>query len=163
MEGCIGGGIGRIHFEIVRGRGKTEGIHKMIVVGRGVISREKKGSASWSQLLIVSKVIASWLWLVSLLGEGAMGIYTVSPILKGDNVGLQDIYVTHYDIMFVVIKDVSDGLWDAGLFLLQGTCAFWVEATTSMVTASLDISILGVVSGRQYKGSKMLRNYPSTR
>ena len=56
------------------------------------------------------------------------------------------------------IKDVTENLYDAGLCLLEGTCAFVVEATTSLVTESLDISILGVESVRYSKGSKMLRN-----
>ena len=113
--------------------------------------------------MIIIKAIEYWLWLVSILGEGAVGVYIDYPILRYYTVGFQYMEITHYFSMFGVIKDVSDGLWDIGLFLLQGTCAFLVEATTSMVTASLDISILVVVSGRQYKGSKMLRNYPSTR
>ena len=60
--------------------------------------------------------------------------------------------------MFGVIKDVTDNLYDAGLCLIQGTCACVVEATTCLVTESLDISILGVESVRYSKGSKMLHN-----
>ena len=137
MEGCIGGGIGRIHFEIVRGRGKTEGIHKMIVVGRGVLSREKKGSESWSLIWIAREGIEYRSWLVSLLGERAMGIYITSPILRINSFGLQNMDITHYDSMFGVMKNVLDGLWNAGLCLLKVICAFVLEATTRLVTASL--------------------------
>ena len=59
--------------------------------------------------LFVSKGIASWLWLVSLLGAGARGVYIVSPILRNDYVGLQDMKITHYASMFGLIKDVSNG------------------------------------------------------
>ena len=71
-----------------------------------------------------------------------------SPILRGDTIGLKDMDITHYDSIFGVMKDESDGLWDSGLCLLQGTCEFVVESTTHLVTASLEISILGVASGR---------------
>ena len=61
------------------------------------------------------------------------------------------------------MKDVSNSLWNARLCLLQGTCAFVVDATTRLFTASLDVSILIVVSDRHSKGSKMLLNFPLTR
>ena len=114
-------------------------------------------------MFIFSKGIASWLCLLFLLGKGALRVYIASPILWGDSVGLQDMDITHYDSMFGVMKDVSNGLWDAGLCLLQGNCAFLVEATTRLVTASLEIYILAVASGRHSKGSKMICNYPLTR
>ena len=100
---------------------------------------------------------------MSLLVAGSLGVYITPPILRGDTVGLQDMEITHYDSMFGVEKDVLGSLWDAGLCLLQGTCAFVVEATTGMVTSSLVISIMGLVSGRNSKESKILFNYPPTR
>ena len=108
-----------------------------MVVEKWVISREKQGSASWSQVLIVSKGIAYYSWLVSLLGEGDVVVYIASTIMRGDTVDLQDMKIMHYDIMFGVMKDVLDGLWDAGLCLIKGACAFVVEYTTCMVTASI--------------------------
>ena len=65
--------------------------------------------------------------------------------------------------MFGFMKDISNGLWNAGLCLLQVSCVFVVEANTSLLTPSLEIYILGVVSGRHSKGYKMLHNYPLTR
>ena len=66
-------------------------------------------------MLIVSKVIASWSWLVSLLGAGDVGFYIASPFLRVNTVGLQDMEIMHYDSIFGVMKDESDGLWDSGL------------------------------------------------
>ena len=71
--------------------------------------------------------------------------------------------INHYDSMFGVEKDVLGSLWDAGLCLLRVTSSFLVEVTTRLVTASLEIYILGLVSDRHSKGSNMLLNYPSTR
>ena len=71
--------------------------------------------------------------------------------------------ITHYDSMVVLIKDVSSCLWDGVLCLLQGYCEFVVYATTSLVTEISEIHIMGVVSGRYSKGSKMLRDYPLMR
>ena len=65
--------------------------------------------------------------------------------------------------MVVLIKDVSSGLWDGALCLLRGYCEFVVYATTSLVTEISEIHIMGVVSGRYSKGSKMLRDYPLMR
>ena len=59
---------------------------------RGVIFRNKQSSAEWSQVLIFSKVIASWRWLVSLLCDGVVGFYIDFLILRGDSVGLQYIW-----------------------------------------------------------------------
>ena len=78
---------------------------------------------------------------MSLLGAEDVGIYTSSPILRGDTIGFQYMEITHYEIMFGATKDVSDGLWDAGLYLLQQTCAFVLKTTTSLVIVSLDIYI----------------------
>ena len=114
-------------------------------------------------MLIFSKVISYWLRLISLLGAGPVGVCIESTVLRGDSVGLQDMEITHYDSMFGVTKDVSNGLWDAGLCLLQGTYEFVLEATTCMVTESLDISILIVASGRHSKVFKIIRNFPLTR
>ena len=130
---------------------------------RGIISRDKKGLAECSQVLIFSKGISSWLWLVSMLGVGDVGVYIASSILKSDYVGLQDMEITHYDSMSGVMKDVSNGLLDKGLCLLQGTFSFVVEVTIILVTEILDISILGVASGRHFKGYKILRNFQLTR
>ena len=77
-------------------------------------------------MLIVIEGISSWLWLVSLLGEGDMVVYIASPITRGDTVGLQDMDITHYDSTLSVLKDILDGLRDAGLCLLQITCTFVV-------------------------------------
>ena len=90
---------------------------------------------------------------MSLLCAGDVGVYIASPILSNDSVGLQDINITHYDSMFGLIKDVSNCLWDAGLCLIQGSCAFVVESTTRLVTASLEIYMSGVVSSRYSKQS----------
>ena len=114
-------------------------------------------------MLIVSRGIAYWSWLVSLLGEGALGFHIDSTILRKNCFGLQNMEITNYYSMFGVMKYVSDGLWGEGLCLLQGTCVFVVHATTHMVTESLGISILGVASGRHYKESNMLHNYLLTR
>ena len=54
-----------------------------------------------------------------LLGAGAVGVYIDYTILKSDFVGLQDMDMTHYYCMFNVTKDLLNGLWDAGLCLLQ--------------------------------------------
>ena len=56
---------------------------KRMVVEWGLIYRDKQGKAEWSQVLIVREGIVSWLWLVSLLGAGDVGVYTVSHILIG--------------------------------------------------------------------------------
>ena len=93
---------------------------------RGLIYRDKQGQAELSQVFIISKGIVSWLWLVSLLDAGAVGFYTASHIMRGDSVVIQDMDITHYDSIFGAIKDVSNVLWDAGLCLLQATCAFMV-------------------------------------
>ena len=122
---------------VSEGGGKIESIQKRMVVERGVIYRYKKGSVAWYQVLIASKRIVSWSWLVSLLDAGAVGVYIDSPILRGDSVGLQDMEIIHYDSMFDVTKDVSNGLCDAGMCLIQGTCEFLVEATTRLVTTGL--------------------------
>ena len=44
-----------------------------------------------------------------------------------------------YDSMFGLMKDVTNGLWDGGLCLLQGYCVFVVNATTRLVIESLYI------------------------
>ena len=67
--------------------------------------------------------------------------------------------ITHYESMFDVMKDVSERLWDAGLYLIQVTCEILVESTTRLFTASLEISILGVASRRNSKGYNILCNY----
>ena len=108
------------------------------------------------------QIIVSWSWLVSLLGAWAMGFYIASPILRGDTVGLQDMDITNHNSMFGVMKDILDGLWDEGLCLLQGTCAFVVDAITRLFTAILDRSIMGVALDRHSKRYKTLRNYPSS-
>ena len=61
-------------------------------------------------MLISSEGIASWSWLVPLLGAGAMGVYITSPILRDDSIGSQDMQITHYDSMIGLMKDVSNGL-----------------------------------------------------
>ena len=91
----------------------------MMVVEQGVLSRERQGSASWYHVFIVREVIASWLWLVSLLGAGAVGVYIAYTTLRGNTVGTKDMEITHYDSIFGLMKDISDGLWDAGFCLLQ--------------------------------------------
>ena len=98
-----------------------------------------------------------------MLGAGSVGVYITSPILRGDTIGLQFMEITHHDSIFGVMKDVSNVLWYAVLCLIQGTCEFMVESTTYMITAVLDIYILGVASGRHSKGFKMHCSYPSTR
>ena len=90
-----------------------------MVVERGVISRDKQSSSAWSQVSILRKLITSWSLLVPLLGAGDLGFYIASPILRVDSVGLQDMEMTHYDSMFGMMKDVSNGLWYTGFFLLQ--------------------------------------------
>ena len=92
---------------VSEGDEKIEGIQKIMTVERGVLSRYTQGLASWSQVLIVSEVIKSWSWLVSLLGARAVGVYITSPILRSNYFGLQNIEITHYDSMFGVMKDVS--------------------------------------------------------
>ena len=92
-----------------------------------------------------------------------MGVYIASTILRGDSIGLQDMEITHHDSMFGVMKDVSNGLWDAVFCILQGNCAFVLEFTNLMVTESFGISIFEVESDRNSKGSKILRNFPLTR
>ena len=77
---------------------------------RWVIYRDKKGLAPWAQALILSKGIASWSWLVSLLGAGTMGVYINSTILRDHSVGCQDMEITRYDSMVGLMKDVSSGL-----------------------------------------------------
>ena len=114
-------------------------------------------------MLIVSKVIASWSWIVSLLGAGSIGVYIAYPVLRDHSVGCQDMEISRYYSMVGLMKDVSSGLWDGELCLLQGSCEFVVDATACLVTKISKIHILGVVSGRHYKGSKMLRDYPLTR
>ena len=69
-----------------------------------------------------------------MLVAGAMWVYINYSILRGGTIGLQDMEINHYDSIFGVMKDVLDGLWDAGLCLLQGTSKFVVEATTCMFT-----------------------------
>ena len=73
---------------VSEGGGKIESIQKRMVVERGVIYRYKKGSVAWYQVLISSKRIVSWSWLVSLLGAGAVGVYIASTILRSNTVGL---------------------------------------------------------------------------
>ena len=92
-----------------------------------------------------------------------MGVYIASPILRDNSVGHQEMDINRYDRMVVLIKDVSSGLWDEALCLLQGSCTFVVDATTRLVTESSEIHILGVAPGRHSKGSKMLHDYPLTR
>ena len=65
--------------------------------------------------------------------------------------------------MVGLMKDLSNGLWDIGLCLLQVSCAFVVDATTHFFTEISEIYILGVVSGRHSKESKIFCNYPLTR
>ena len=60
--------------------------------------------------------------------------------------------ITQYDSMFGLTKDVLDGLWYAGLCLLQVNFSFVVEAITRMVAEILDISILLVASGKTLQG-----------
>ena len=100
---------------------------------------------------------------MSLLGAGYVGVYIASSNLRGNYVVHQDMEIPHYDSLFDVMKDLLNGLWDEGLCLLQGTCEFVVEDTTSLVMENLEISILGLASGRHSKGSKMICNYPLTR
>ena len=95
-------------------------------------------------MLIFSKGIASWSWLMSLLGAGTMGVYIDYPILRDHSVGHQDMDITCYDSMVDLIKDVSNGLWDVGLCVLQYSCEFLVDTTNSLFTESSDIYILGV-------------------
>ena len=123
---------------------KFDSTQKIMVVERGVLSRENKVLASWPQVMILNEGITYWSCLVSLLGAGSVGVYIASPIMRGDTVGLQDMEIPHYDSTLGVMKGVLDGLWDAGLCLLQGTCVFVVEATTRLFTSILDISILVV-------------------
>ena len=145
-----------------RGR-KIYSIQERMAVERGVISRDKQGLAAWAQVLICSEGIASWSWIVSLLGAGDMGFYIAYSILRDDSVGRQDMKITHYDSMFGLMKYASNSLWGGGLCLLQGSCEFVVYATTILVIGTSDIYILVVASGRHSKGSKMLHNYPLTR
>ena len=88
-----------------------------------------------------------------LLCTGDMGVYIASPILKDDSVGCQYMQITHFDSIVGLMKDLSNGLWDRGLCLIQGSCAFVVESTTRLVTASLEIYMSGVVSSRYSKQS----------
>ena len=92
-----------------------------------------------------------------------MVVYIASTILRGDYVGPQYMETTHYDSVFGVIKEVSNGLWDALLCKLQGTCVCVVESTTRLFMEILEISILGVASVRHSKGFKMLHNFPLTK
>ena len=128
---------GEYTMGVSEGGEKIESIQKMMVVERGVISRDKQGSSAWSQVLIIIEGIESWSWLVSLLGAGEVGFYIDSTIHRGDSVGIQDMEITHYDSMFGVMEDGSNGSWDVGLCQLQGKYAFMVEATIHLVTASL--------------------------
>ena len=75
-------------------------------------------------MLIFSKGIASWSWLMSLLGAGAMGVYIDYPILRGHSVCHQDMDITCYDSMVGLMKDVSNGLWDGGFCVIKGSCEF---------------------------------------
>ena len=45
---------------VLEGGGKIESIQERRVVERGVISRDKQCLEAWAQVLIVSKVIASY-------------------------------------------------------------------------------------------------------
>ena len=67
---------------------------------------------------------------MSLLGAGAMGVYINYPILRDHSVGCGDMEITRYDSMVGLMKDVSNGLWDGGLYVLQGSCEFLVDNTT---------------------------------
>ena len=97
---------------------------------------------------------------MSLLCAGDMGVYIASPILMDDSVGCQYMQITHFDSIVGLMKDLSNGLWDIGLCLLQVSCAFVVDATTHFFTEISEIYILGVASGRHSKESKILRSYP---
>ena len=104
---------------------KFDSTQKIMVVERGVLSRENKVLASWPQVMILNEGITYWSFLVSLLGAGSVGVYIDSPILRGNYFGLKNTEINHYESMFGAMKDVSNGLWDSGLCLLQGTCIFW--------------------------------------
>ena len=67
---------------------------------------------AWDQVLIVSKGISSWSWIVSLLGAGSIGVYIAYPVLRDHSVGCQDMEISRYDSMVGLMKDVSSGLWD---------------------------------------------------
>ena len=58
---------------VSEGGGKIESIQKVMVLARGVISREGEGSESWYKVLIVKEVLVYWSKLVSLLGVGGVG------------------------------------------------------------------------------------------
>ena len=126
---------------VSEGGGNTESTQRGMLLERGVISRDMQGSASWPQVLIFSKGIASWYWLVSLLGKWTVGFYIASPILRRNSFGLQNMEMNQYDSIFDVMKDVLEGLWYAGLSLLQVACVFVVESATCLVTESVDIYI----------------------
>ena len=64
-----------------------EGGTERIAMKQGVIPRNNKVLAAWAQVLIVSKVIVSWSYLVSLLGAGNMGVYIASLILRDHSIG----------------------------------------------------------------------------
>ena len=100
---------------------------------------------------------------MSLLVAGSMGVYIAFLILRDDSVGRQYMKITHYGSMFGLMKDVSNGLWGGGLCIIQVSCSFVVDATTRLLMEISERDILGVATGRHYKGSKMLRNYPLTR
>ena len=131
---------------------KFDSTQKIMVVERGVLSRENKVLASWPQVMILNEGITYWSFLVSLLGAGSVGVYIASPIFRSNFFGIQNMDITRYESMFGLTKDVLDGLWDAGLCLLQGNCSFVVEATTSLVAEILDISILVLASGKTLQG-----------
>ena len=100
---------------------------------------------------------------MSLLGAGAMGDFITSLIPMDDSVGCQDMNITHYNSIFGLMKDVSNGLWDGGLCLIQRSCAFMVDARTRLVTEISEMYILGIAPVRHSEGSKILCNYPLTR
>ena len=92
-----------------------------------------------------------------------MEVYINSPILRSNYLGLQNMEITPYDIVFGVMEDVLDVSWDTGLCQLQGYCAFVVKSGTSLVKESPDISILELRQSDTPMGSKMLRINPLTR
>ena len=95
--------------------------------------------------------------------QGQWGSTSLLPSRGAVPFGLQNMDITQYDSIFGVMKDVSDGIYYAGLCLLQGTCMFVVEVTPFLFPEILDIFILEVLLGRHSKGYKMLFNYPLTR
>ena len=111
-----------------------------------------------TEVLVVSKNVASWVWLTPLLGYRRVGIFLSEPVSWSFSGVWKEsaIEVVGLRTLANAIHSIGTEDWNYALCLIQERSNCFSDIFIQLRCARPGLSILGVATGRHYKRSKYL-------